>query len=247
VKYDHYEDHYPLGNWIGNIRAKRIILDDEKIFYLNELGFIWAPIAELWESGYLKLKDFSDREGHCKVPKLHVENGFKLGAWVSEQRSNKDKLQSEKYVRLEKIGFIWNALTEKWEEGFQALVAYKNREGNCLVPDKFIENGFRLGQWVGIQRTNYSNISQDRKDRLNNLNFIWDILSVRWEIGFNALVKFKIREGHCLVPGKHFEGDVKLGQWVFVQRQSKQKISSNRMNRLDKIGFTWSVRKSTKT
>ena len=36
-----------------------------------------------WEEGFAALTTFKAREGHCRVPPLHVEGTFKLGQWVN--------------------------------------------------------------------------------------------------------------------------------------------------------------------
>jgi hypothetical protein len=52
---------------------------------LNAIGFVWHPHERAWENGFAALKTFHAREGHCRVPKPHVEGTFKLGAWVSKE------------------------------------------------------------------------------------------------------------------------------------------------------------------
>ena len=44
---------------------------------------------------------------HCRVPKKHVEAGFRLGQWLGYQRHRKNTL-SEERQRLEQIGFVWS-------------------------------------------------------------------------------------------------------------------------------------------
>jgi hypothetical protein len=55
-------------------------------------------------------------------------------------------------------------------------------------------------------------------------------------------VTFKAREGHCRVSQKYLENSYKLGQWVAVQRREKQKLSTERINRLSDLGFIWKVK-----
>ncbi|MGC6551602.1 MAG: helicase associated domain-containing protein [Rubripirellula sp.] len=57
--------------------------------------------------------------------------GFKLDVWVGTQRQNyrKNKLSDERKRRLDGLGFIWDALAEKWEEGFRELSAYHEKYG----------------------------------------------------------------------------------------------------------------------
>ena len=61
-----------------------------------------------------------------------------------------------------------------------------------------------------------------------------------WEKGFFALEAFKRKHGHFLVPRFHVAGTYRLGQWVAVQRYTKDALSPDRKSRLDKIGFIWS-------
>jgi Helicase associated domain len=63
-----------------------------------------------------------------------------------------------------------------------------------------------------------------------------------WQRGFAALKKFKSREGHCRVPRFYLEGNYKLGQWVAVQRYSKDSLAAERRTRLNQRGFMWSRR-----
>ena len=54
---------------------------------LDTLGFIWDVLEANWEDGFRHLTIFKEREGHCRVPSRHVENGFRLGGWVETQRA----------------------------------------------------------------------------------------------------------------------------------------------------------------
>ena len=62
--------------------------------------------CEFW---YGLLEEFKKREGDCRIPKKHTEGGYKLGSWVSNQRSNKDTLTPERLERLDALGFVWKA------------------------------------------------------------------------------------------------------------------------------------------
>jgi hypothetical protein len=62
-----------------------------------------------------------------------------------------------------------------------------------------------------------------------------------WEQRFAALLNFKQREGHCCVPTLHRESGLKLGWWVATLRRNKKEISTERLTRLDEIGFVWNA------
>jgi hypothetical protein len=94
------------------------------------------------------------------------------------------------------------------------------------------------------QRRKKSELSSERKTRLDELGFFWEKMSdFNWSKNLNALMKFKEREGHCRVPQGHMEGNLRLGNWVSTQRQSKNdKLSEDRLQRLDEVGFVWEVK-----
>ena len=107
---------------------------------------------QAWQRGFSALKKFKGYEGHCRVPRFHLEGKFKLGQWVAVQRYTKDDLTAERRTRLNKLGFIWSRRDWFWERGFAGLKAFKAREGHCLVPALHIERGLKLGYWVSTQR-----------------------------------------------------------------------------------------------
>ena len=63
-----------------------------------------------------------------------------------------------------------------------------------------------------------------------------------WRLRFEELKEYKRKHGHCNVPRSHR----KLGYWVQTQRDaySKDKISQERINALNKIGFLWRLKYS---
>jgi hypothetical protein len=67
-------------------------------------GWSWNVLADQWEEGFSHLKQFSEREGHCRVPaKYKSEDGYRLGGWISKQRARKDKMNGVRRQRLEAL------------------------------------------------------------------------------------------------------------------------------------------------
>src|SRR5262249_61645972 len=133
---------------------------------LDAFGFEWDPRETDWAEGFRYLTIYKKREGHCRVPATHKENGFRLGQWVSVQRSNADTLSAPRRQQLDELGFVWDPLETDWAEGFRYLKMYKEREGHCRVPRPHKENGFPLGQWVGNQRRKKQTLSEARRQQL---------------------------------------------------------------------------------
>jgi len=109
------------------------------------------------------------------------------------------------------------------------------------------DEGIKLGLWVYTQRQAYSKgkLSKERRNRLKELGFVLDPLGASWEENFGLLCQYRDEKGgDCLVPqGYKTDEGVKLGLWVYTQRQaymhSKGKLSEERRNRLEELGFVW--------
>jgi hypothetical protein len=242
VPAEHKEDGFRLGYWVSNQRNGNNKLSHEKIQRLDAIGFVWNTNSAAWSEGYSKLAAFKAREGHLRVPVKHKEDNFRLGSWVNAQRNSRHSLNAERFKQLESIGFVWEPLEDRWVQSFNYLEAFKAREGHCRVPVTHKEESHKLGQWVSVQRTSKDLLSAARRQRLEDIGFVWDPLAEAWEDAFSELQTFKAREGHCLVPQKHVESGFRLGSWVGNQRVNRAKLSPERLEKLNAIGFVWSTK-----
>jgi hypothetical protein len=70
----------------------------------------WDPFDDAFNLGLRHLRTYVQREGHALVPQIHVEDGFRLGAWVSGRRSafRRGGLRPEHVQQLEQLpGWTW--------------------------------------------------------------------------------------------------------------------------------------------
>ena len=69
----------------------------------------WNAFSDAWQEGFSFLKEFADRESHCRVTSTHkTGDGYRLGQWVSIQRRNRDKIEADRRHRLEALpGWVW--------------------------------------------------------------------------------------------------------------------------------------------
>jgi hypothetical protein len=84
---------------------------------------------------------------------------------------------------LDELGFVWDVLETDWEEGFNYLKAYNRTANHCNVPKMHKEKGFPLGIWVSEQRVNKDKMSSERRQRLDEIGFVWDAREAAWERG----------------------------------------------------------------
>jgi hypothetical protein len=207
-----------------------------------------------WESGYARLCQFAQREGHGRVPVAYRDDdGFRLGIWVISQRQKRDKLSKGRKRRLEDVpGWMWDSREASWVSGYERLLHFAQREGHCQVPPNYRDDsGFRLDTWIAVQRTSRKRdeLSRRRVQRLEALpGWAWEPQQIAWEDGYARLQGFVEREGHSRVPQSHREDDgYPLGTWVAAQRafRRRSQLSEERAQRLAATpGWVWHAREA---
>ena len=203
-----------------------------------------------WEEGFARLQRFVATEGHARVPvACSTPDGYELGSWVRRQRAIKEQLSSDRRTSLQALrGWVWDLLEAIWEERLAQLQEFVATEGHARVPAGYeTQDGNKLGNWVGTQRTIKEQLSSDRQTRLEALEgWVWDALEAGWEEGFGHLQRFVATEGHARVPFKHTTTDGhKLGGWVGSQRANKGRLSQKRRARLEELeGWVWDLREA---
>eukprot|EP00978_Attheya_sp_CCMP212_P017859 scaffold48121_cov47-Attheya_sp.AAC.7 len=222
-----YPQNRKLANWVKTQRSeyekfyhgKDSHLTQERIQCLRDLGFDFQ---------------YPVRAGINMISGMRVQN-------VSIATTLNDPASSDVSV--------------SWNEKYEALVEYKKDHGHSRVPQRNKANP-GLGNWVKKQRNDYaklqrgqhSAISQDRIDKLNEIDFIWNLKTsgqsandAIWMNFLEELRGFKKEHGHCNVPLKHGP----LGKWVSTQRyRYRQRIMDNnsdlvddRLRLLEELGF----------
>ena len=195
-----------------------------------------------WDRSFGLLQKFHEREGHCQVPQTHIEDERRLGLWLHTQRRNKTKLLLERIKKLDNLDFIWDPLTEKWEEGFNALKEFHKREGHCRILKSTEIEGQKIGIWVNNLRARKNKLTPSQINHLDSLGFNWDPRRDQWHEAFSALKYFIKKKGHCQVPQSFKINGLRLGAWVTRQRHFKKVLSSDQIHMLDSLGFNWTPR-----
>jgi hypothetical protein len=248
------DEGFRLGAWQGNQRGnyKKGKLSPDRIERLDKIGFIWDILEEQFEKGFQETLLYKNRTGDSNVPQSYkTDEGYRLGTWQATQRKNykEDELSSDRLKRLEDIGFKWEILEEQFEKGFQETLLYKESTGNPNAPQIYkTDKGYHLGTWQVTQKYNYKkgNLSPDRIARLEEIGFKWEIqeeqFEKQFEKGFQETLLYKNSTGNPNAPASYrtTEG-YNLGVWQSNQRGNYKKgnLSSDRIERFEKIGFSW--------
>lgn len=236
-------------------RIKEVLFDE-----------IIEKTRNFWEVMFIQLCEFQNENGHLDVSRR--ENP-QLGNWIYEQRRQNrgGKLNPTKKKKLNEIGFDWKSeefreetdYDEIWWESYIKLEAYYKEHGNCDIPARYKEDK-PLGTWVVAQRAKRrkNELSQDRIDLLDELDFSWDAKVKIFDQFCIKLIEFKEKYGHTNVPtiSKDFP---KLGKWTNKYRSiinngelqpngsikyGGSYLSKKEIEKLKSLGFKNSVRKT---
>jgi len=180
-----------LGGWVMTQRLtySKSSLPKDRKESLDELGFIYDMHELCWEEKYNELRcQLLDQEG----PSQRTLMTGPLNSWITTQRAEKrykdlgleTHLADEREVKLEAIGFEWDANEEReknrqstWMNNFNRLKQQIEDTGSSKVLVDEGGNGFRI--WVRDQRLylkafeNEENgpMTQERRDLLFSIEF----------------------------------------------------------------------------
>jgi hypothetical protein len=250
-KDDEVFDGFDLGTWVGVQRRtfKSGKMSSDRKRRLEAIrGWSWSPIDDDWNSSYELLKTHAKRYGHCRVGKS-TKSARELEMWIGVQRSTyrSGKLSADRKEQLESLaGWSWSPVADLWQANYQGLCRFVSEHRR--LPVKNIRRERELRSWISIQRTRYKRktIPAVQTRLLETVpGWSWDPFTDLWQTSFAALRDFVRREGHAMVPSKHFEKGVNLGSWVNGVRTKHHRgqLSADRVKELEDLpGWTWNQR-----
>ncbi|MER7204997.1 helicase [Streptomyces sp. CB01635] len=220
------------------------IIDPENSYWRRG---IQAAIQYLKESGAQVLQ----------VPQRYVTPDdwsparFPLGVWLADQRKhyNAELLEGERVRQLDKLGMVWNAHDNAFDEGLAHARAWAEEHGHLLAPVGAVgEGGFPVGVWLKNQRAAARQaveaalayeqgqlvpaggwgLSESRQDALDAIDPGW---CPTWDTGWQRC--FRLAKNHIdaggILPREAgvlvVQGE-DLGVWVKAQRLGWDKLGA---------------------
>lgn len=232
-----------LRKWCDKQRGRysKGSLTDEQIKRLNSIEFIWDLKEYKWFISYEKLKEFKRINGHCNVPRHYSDKQFAY--WIDTQRK-RTHMTKERELLLDKLGFNWG-FDDVWLRKFNVLKEYKEKFGDCIVPNVYMVGDFNLSRWLkyqisAIRGQTGCSISQERIKMLDDLGALQNRRDDNWERMLQEYIKHRDDTGRDSVLR---DENSKLSNWCSRQRinYKKDKLYEERMKKLQEIGFKFEV------
>lgn len=246
----------------------------QRVIKLDSINFDWTGSSSSTKDDRFldmltKLEEFEQVFGHTRVPARWAENQ-ELGRWVEYQRRmfREEKLPDHKKELLDDYRFDFasynysheNTASNRayhftFEQRVSQINEYKDRFGTSVIPHRYTKNG--LGYWINRQKKKYRDgkLEENQIKQLEEVGVEFNMISLDgdrdvhadlWNIRFEELELFKEKTGNCNVPGGWVENKA-LATWVKTQRFNfrNEKLTSERIELLDGIGFQFDAPKST--
>jgi len=253
---------FKLGQWQTDQRQfyKKGKISKDRIQKLQDVGFKWFKYEELldekFKKGLHETIRYKEYFGSPNAPQGYkTPEGYALGSWQMNLRKyyKKGKLSPYRIKRLEEIGFKWlpkdEFMQESFDKGISETLNYKKQFNDSNAPQTYkTQTGYPLGLWQANIRQYYKNrqLAPDRLKLLEEIGFKWvikeDAFEKAFENGFQKTLEFKAQnKGNPNASRSVNLAGFKLGSWQSEQRQlyRKKLLASDRIKRLEEIGFKW--------
>ncbi|MGD3112494.1 Helicase associated domain protein [Streptomyces sp. YGL11-2] len=181
-----------------------------------------------WARGWAKLKAFTEREGHARVPYGHREGATPLGQWVAEQRRAyaAGQMSGLRAARLEKLGMVWSVADERFQENLEAAKAYHEQHWTLCAPRTATMLDKPIGQWLSnLRRPGALDGHPEWKQALEgvdeNWNPKWPAVWQRHYAALRELVRDEEDQAgqtDLVLPGITVHG-MDIGRWLAKQRR----------------------------
>ncbi|WP_020132699.1 DEAD/DEAH box helicase [Streptomyces sp. 303MFCol5.2] len=198
-----------------------------------------------WARGWAKLKEFTEREGHARVPYGHKEGATPLGAWVAEQRRayGAGQMSGLRAQRLEKLGMVWSLADERFQENLEAAKAYYDQHWTLCAPRSAVALSRPVGQWLSnLRRPGALDGHPEWETALEEVDEDWNpSWPAEWQRHYAALRELVAEEeGQAeVLPGVTVHG-MDIGKWLARQRTPKvwHALTDGQRERLEQLGIT---------
>ncbi len=136
--------------------------------------------------------------------------------------------------------------SDRWEQRFADLLAFKAAHGHCNVPSSYREDP-SLAVWVFNCRRQrkQGSLDADRIERLDAIGFAWAMRTRRfvardWDAMVAQLEAFRRDHGHINVPHA-WPRNRELAAWLHGVRCNKRsgRLDADRVRQLDALGVVW--------
>ena len=243
-----------------------IEIENQDLFEM--LRYVSDRLTMTWEDYYELAKAYYEHHGDSLIVGTfktingyeYDENGANLGNWISAQRGKYNSLSDDRKEKLARINFVVQVNDYLWNNYYELAKKYYEHYGNLLIPSIFkTVNGYEidstgidLGNWLSQQKSRYNRLTDDRKQKLQQIGFVLNVFNARWETMYKLAKTYYQHYGNSEI-GYRFKtingydediNGVSLGQWLGVQRRNFDTLDDEKKQKLSNIEIRLENKKS---
>ena len=243
-----------------------IEIENQDLFEM--LRYVSDRLTMTWEDYYELAKAYYEHHGDSLIVGTfktingyeYDENGANLGNWISAQRGKYNSLSDDRKEKLARINFVVQVNDYLWNNYYELAKKYYEHYGNLLIPSIFkTVNGYEidstgidLGNWLSQQKSRYNRLTDDRKQKLQQIGFVISRLDDQWEKMYELAKTYYQHYGNSEI-GYRFKtingydediNGVSLGQWLGVQRRNFDTLDDEKKQKLSNIEIRLENKKS---
>jgi hypothetical protein len=141
----------------------------------------------------------------------------------------------------------------KWNVLFNAAKEYFLLNGDLDVPTIYTtDNGLHLGRWIKTMRLAFIGkgsfqLSDNQVADLESIGMDWKVKKIfTWDSYYSLAKEYYKEHGNLLIPPSYVtSNDVKLGRWIFKNKQAYRGVpksgllTDDQIKKLELIGMQW--------
>ena len=235
----------------GQLGLAPRIIDVEIIDEAKDIVELFSKINNKvysWEVQFQYLKGFIQINNRMPDIKENYPDENKLGSWCSEQRKDYhlNILTKDKIGKLDGIYFVWDVIEFNWNNNYQLLLDYINKNRAFPSAKEEYPKGNKLGSWVGMQRYAFKKgqIDKNKIHLLDNIGMIWNTFDDLFDTNVKHLKSFISKFNRWPIKDEEYPKGNKLSNWVKMQRSryKKNKLSNSQINVLENLNIIWDIK-----
>ena len=233
---------FSIGSWLNNQKNNIAKLDADKIKMLDDIDPSWKhTLTDIWKEKCSMLKEYYDANQQTFPEIKTIYNNIKIGYWLSSQKSNIAKLSVEKIKLLDDINPKWkNTYTDIWKNNCAILREYYDNHSNTFPGSTISYNGIKIGSWFHDQKKNIDKLDAEKIKLLNDINPNWkNTLVDIWKEWCATLKEYYISHSNTFPTARIVYNGVKIGTWLFNQKNNITKLDDEKIKLLDNINPKW--------
>lgn len=209
-----------VREWLASQRKHRFTrLSENQRISLEKLpGWAWSPLDGRWAKKFRLLEEYFEEFGTSRVPANKSFKGARLGAWVSQIRGKRERLEPHRISQLESLrDWTWTVLEDNWNHMFSLLSRWCAKHPGESIPANLDIDGELVGQWVSRQKRASAALSLHQRASLDGLaNWSWTNEDP-WMKRYNLVLEVAQSTGSLPRLSYVAEG-LPLGSWLSRQR-----------------------------